>query len=384
MSKGTVIYTSAFLTALSEGILTLGIIFYMKDIFDAGAGTIGLIGGTWALSYFIGCITFRPLLRAIRPRFSMIISGFLMATSVGLILLSRKVEFTFLFYSFFGLSLSLFWPQAMGWMSHGYEGKDLSRKISMYNLSWISGIIVSPTICGFLSKRNPTLPLYTSISLFILTSLLIIGFSIFVKSIGSDRYRDTQRDDSDISGTRETFLRYPAWVGLFTTYLVLGIITNVFPVYARESLNLDKVTIGNILLARGLATAATFVILGKLDFWHFNRKVLLGGQLFLFMTMVLTIFTEKPLTLALIFSVFGVLFALNYDESVFHGVTGSRKRSTRMAIHEALLTLGIVTGSIAGGFLLENYSMNTVYIFSITVIIITLLIQASMTRMFRT
>ena len=378
IDKSKVIYSSAFLTALSEGILTLGIIFYSRDVFGSSPTTIGLLGGIWALTYFTGCIAFKPLLKLIRPQFSMIISGLLMSLSVILILLSTRIETVFIFFGFFGLSLSLFWPQLMGWMSHGYEGKTLNRKISIYNLSWISGIIISPTICGFFSKINPALPLKVSSILFVSTSLFVFLSNILIRDIRHDPYRDFHVANSTNQQLKETLLRYPAWVGLFTTYLILGIVTNVFPVFAINELRLDKITIGNILLARGLGTAFAFIVLGKLTFWHFNKKTILLSQILLLLVIIFTMFLKNPYGLALIFTVFGLIFAFNYDESVFHGVTGSKNRSTRMAIHEALLTLGIVTGSSTGGYLLQHHSMITVYLFAIIVIILTIAVQAVM------
>ncbi|MDD3366475.1 MAG: hypothetical protein PHS67_04350, partial [Sphaerochaetaceae bacterium] len=51
----------------------------------------------------------------------------------------------------------------------------------------------------------------------------------------------------------------------------------------------------------------------------------------------------------LFFFVFGMLFAMMYSFSIFHGASGSIHRSKRMLIHEMLLTIGTIVGSIVGG-----------------------------------
>ena len=71
-------------------------------------------------------------------------SAFLIMLGVGIVMIGiliLSINFThiipvsFVLYSLFGLSLSLFWPQAMGWISHGYEGETLNKLLSLYNLS---------------------------------------------------------------------------------------------------------------------------------------------------------------------------------------------------------------------------------------------------------
>jgi DHA1 family multidrug resistance protein-like MFS transporter/DHA1 family quinolone resistance protein-like MFS transporter len=50
----------------------------------------------------------------------------------------------------------------------------------------------------------------------------------------------------------------------------------------------------------------------------------------------------------------GLLVSLIYNNSVFHGLSGSSQRAHRMAVHEALLAGGAVTGSMAGGLIFQN------------------------------
>jgi predicted MFS family arabinose efflux permease len=66
----------------------------------------------------------------------------------------------------------------------------------------------------------------------------------------------------------------------------------------------------------------------------------------------------------------GPLHSLAFSYSFFHGVTGSIRRSQRMAIHEALLAGGIITGSTAGGMIYQRSSMVTVSLFVASVAIV--------------
>ncbi len=375
MKREKVIYLSAFVTALSEGIVTLGIIFYIKDTYNASEGTIGWIGGMWAFFYSIGCIGLKPLFKILTPHKSMILSGILMAIFLILIHQVRDLTLLFILYSLFGLSLSLFWPQAMGWMSLGHEGKVLGNKIGYYNLAWSSGLILSPLISGYLSQLNTSLPLAISALLFLINSVIIFIFTR--RESYTEQHNQQQQSDTSNLQDRSTALRYPSWIGLFSTYFVLGIIANIFPIFARETLQISKTTIGLLLLSRSLSTTVTFVLLGRFKFWHFNIKIIILGQLLLLISVILITYARNTAVIGLLMILFGLIFSLNYNLSIFHGASGSTNRAIRMAIHEAILTLGIVSGSIIGGFILQHTSMRIVYLTSAMLTIATLIAQST-------
>jgi predicted MFS family arabinose efflux permease len=71
---------------------------------------------------------------------------------------------------------------------------------------------------------------------------------------------------------------------------------------------------------------------------------------------------------ALVLVFFGILFALSYNNSLFHGVSGSLRRSTRMAVHEGLLTAGVVAGSAIAGILYQGGRFSRVVVFGSTVV----------------
>ena len=59
---------------------------------------------------------------------------------------------------------------------------------------------------------------------------------------------------------------------------------------------------------------------------------------------------------ALLFALYGAVFDLSYDLSIFHGAEGAMDRHRRMVIHEVLLTIGTIAGSLVGGFVYQYFS----------------------------
>ena len=375
LGKTFVILPSAFLAALAVGLVSFGMIFFMRDVYNAPVGLIGWFSALWTLSYFAGCIFLRPLLTGLLPRYSMILATTLMGIWILCILLIRSLVLSFLFYGLFGVSLSLFFPRLMGWLSQRMNDRTLNRVMARFNLSWSTATIISPVLGGLLFERNSLLPIVASMGIFFALTLFIGAASIFLPRIRGDNHADDKPGSGDDGIDRSTPLRYPAWIGLTTTYALMGILGSVFPLFLREELLLSESHVGVLLLTRSLAATVFFVLLGRTEFWHFKKRYIIAAQAGMALIILPMIFVRSSLGFALLLPFMGIIMSFSYVSSVFHGAAGTHERAKRMAIHEALITAGAFTGASVGGTLLQSYSMNAVFLFSLGLVISGALLQ---------
>jgi MFS family permease len=363
IGKSALLFPTAFLSALGQVLVTLGIIFYVRDIFSATPAQVGFLTGLWSLSYIIGCIFVRPLTDGVLPRYLLIMASFFECLFIAMILLTRNLTLLCGLYALFGMSISFFWPPLMGWLSHGKEGPELSRLMARYNFSWSMGSIISPYLTGLLSERNTSLPLFTGCLLFLFAGSLIAAASLAVPKIRADRavyMKNREKVNSDGQGTP---LRFPAWIGVLTTYTTIGVIVNIFPLYALNALEMSKRSVGLIMQNRALFGMIGFVIMGRTSFWHFRPAQMLIGQIALIIFTMLLMAAHSALILSSLISCIGFSMAVSYFNSMFHGVSGSENRSGRMAIHESLISCGLILGSVVGGLIYQRFSMTYVYLF---------------------
>jgi DHA1 family multidrug resistance protein-like MFS transporter/DHA1 family quinolone resistance protein-like MFS transporter len=169
-------------------------------------------------------------------------------------------------------------------------------------------------------------------------------------------------------------------VGLFATYAVIGILFSVFPVYALEELRMGKGLIGFFLQIRALCATLGFVALGRTDIWHFRPGQMLAGQFIQACAVALLIFTRSPLGIALLVAFIGFAMSFSYFNSLFHAVSGSVDRSARMAVHEAVLSAGMIAGSSVGGTVYEHFSMTAVFVICAALILAGIAAQAVTSR----
>jgi predicted MFS family arabinose efflux permease len=381
--KSALILPISLLSYTALIVTTFSMIFYARDLFQAPASVIGWLAALFHLCYFSGCFLFRPMFRLLLPKHSLILAS---ASSTALLLgmlLVQSLAQLFLLYGLFGFSMSLFWPPLMGWLSIGKEERELNTTLGHFNLSWSGGNMIAPFIAGFLLQRGITVPFVAAASIMTGVCLTVLTASLVFPGIRMDRQRETIPEQRKTLEDRSTPLRYPAWIGLCASYVILGITLSIFPLYLRDEIGLTESRIGLLLLIRGLLSTLGFVVLARQSFWHFKPWLMILGQgLMVVLVAVMIILRSFP-GLSLVLALFGLLYALSYSNSLFHGVTGSLHRSTRMAVHEGLLTAGTVTGAAIGGILYQSGPFLRVLLFGCIVVAAGAVAQTTLVLVYR-
>ena len=378
IGKTAVIFPSAFFVATGGGLIALGMVFYLREVLGASPSQVGWLAALWSLCYISGCTFIRPLFDRVLPRYSMVTATFCMCIFTLAVHYAGSILWIYVLWGLYGLATSLFWPPMMAWLSQNIEGIALSRAMSKFNFSWSAGMVVSPFLAGWLSEKTPQLPLYSGSTLFLLAGFMIVGAILVLPAIRNDRSTGLAVATKGGGKGKDTPLRYPAWVGLYVTYAVMGVILTIFPMAARDVLSLSKSVIGLLLLTRALLATCGFIILGKTTFWHFKTQPMVLGQLLLVFLLISLVYVHSPLWIGLVLGCMGLLIALSYSYSLFHGVSGSINRAKRMAVHESLLSAGFISGSSIGGILYQQYSIGAVYWFCSALVMMGVITQVGL------
>ena len=361
IAKTFVIYPAAFLVATALGQVGLGLLFFVRDVFQLSPARVGLLGSVWSLSYVVGCLFFRPRFDRVLPRYLIIASTASVTVVTVLMQFAPAPWALFVLNAAYGLSLSLFWPPLMGWLSVDLEGSELSKVVGRFNVSWCSGVVVGPLLGGWLSQVSPRAPLVAGSALFALTCGMLILAATSLPLVRGDTCTGTSEAGAGTEAGDGCVLRFPAWVGLYVTYFGMGVVFQVFPMASQDELGLSKGMIGGLLFCRGLTNAVAFSLLGRAAFWHFRMWPMLSGQVVCCCAFLGLACARGPLSVAWWAGVFGVCVSISYSNSIFHGASGCRDRARRMAMHESILAGGLVTGSAVGGVLYQAWGAAPVY-----------------------
>ncbi len=387
LKRGIILFPAAFMMNVNLLMINFTVIFFLKDMVGLNASAIGWFFAAGYGCYAIGCIALRPVQNKILPPVSMFIAIAMMLFSIIMISRSTNPVVVLFYYLIFSTAPAFFWPQLMGWLTFKLGTKDLNSTISRFNISWSTGSLCGPLLGGFLAEYNLMLSFYVDMVFLGLFALILLLSLVFLEDMrnfprhgeeasGEDLHEKETEDGLElINGGKGTILRYGAWIGLFSVYVVLGLLNNIFPLFIRQSMGFGESVAGNILFARGAASALGFFLAGRFTAWHFNSRVMFFTQAASALIMIILVFVKTIPGFYLLFVIFGLLSSMAYTSGIFHGSAGAIDRGRRMALFEAILTLGVVTGSIGGGYFFQYFSIYWAFLSVVLIITAGLIAQ---------
>jgi len=334
----------AFLASGADNLFGLALVFHLKSFFLLDSMQIGIFSALQIASYFLSCIIFEKFYEKLKPMVCIALACggmFLFSLFMGI---TKNLNLFLVLLVLYGAIKSLLWPQLAGLITRGKEGKMLNRTTGKFNFAWSSALGISPFFSGFIAERSTTL------SFFVTCLIMMLAF-VFIINNNSARIAPSDKDNSHISNMLDnsTYLRYFTWVGIFLAYFVNQMTQIVFPIYALEVLHISETTTGTIISIKGIVVALMFIFFGRFDFWHFKISWIIFFQLLVGVAALVLANISSVLGFILLFILIGICFSALYSFSIFHGMSGTVNKSRRMMIHEVVLAISCVVGSVVGG-----------------------------------
>lgn len=281
-----------------------------------------------------------------------------------------------------GATMAFYWPFLMSWVSSDYEGVRLNRRLGRYNGAWSSGGTVGPLISGCLFEVHPLLPLLGAATA-VLLSLVLLRFGRDGSTVRGVPARTPEEASGGVSPILSAYdLRLLAdcrWISrivLFSACACYAVIRSQFALVFR-SLGYTESQFGLYLTIYALCNFGALVAAGRWARWHFRPGLLVVTQAMLLLMLLMTIYGRALSVLFVSSIVLGVAYGFAYSSHLYYGVSASRKRSARMAIHEIVISLGLTIGSAAGGYLCEHVGLYWPYWFAVAVVILGMIGQAA-------
>lgn len=356
---------STFLSQGSIVIFNFTLVYYLRECGIDSVG-IGLASSIYPTLYFLGCIFMPKLLPSLKGKARILAANIGMAFT-GLVLTFIKNEALIMTdLVFYGLFQSLLWTNMETWITGGKEGNELTSRLTLFNFSWSFSVGLATSFSGFVSEYSTRLSIWSGCVFFLISALLV--------ALSGRSYDSKKEKEEIVSEDHSSPLRFPSWAGVLLVYTGYSLVLTVFPQYAMDTLGYSESVTGNILLFRGISVTIAFLIMQKARVWQKEVGPILGSQAFFAILTFLMLFLRSVAAFAILFALYGFVFALSYDLSIFHGAEGAKDRHKRMVIHEVLLTLGTIIGSLVGGFVYQYFSFKTlvltISILSVVIVVI--------------
>lgn len=281
-----------------------------------------------------------------------------------------------------GAAMAFYWPFLMGWVSSDYEGVRLNRRLGRYNGAWSSGSMVGPLISGWFFEVHPLLPLVGAVAA-VLLSLVLLRFARDSSTVGNGTpttSQETSGGASSIGTTCDSRLladcRWISRIGLFSACACYAIMRSQFAL-VFTSLGYTESQFGLYLTLYASCNLVALMAAGRWAGWHFRPGLLVVAQAMLLLMLMMTLYSRDLSVLFVSSALLGVAYGFAYSSHLYYGVSASRQRSTRMAIHEIVISLGLTIGSAAGGYLCEHVGLYWPYWFAAAVVVLGMIGQVA-------
>jgi predicted MFS family arabinose efflux permease len=104
-----------------------------------------------------------------------------------------------------------------------------------------------------------------------------------------------------------------------------------------------------------------FYMMGKSHWWHYKKLPFAIGVAAILLSMLI-ILLSKSLAMQFLSAAFGgICYGFVYSSHQYYGVSGGKKRSALMAIHEIIIGAGISAGALFGGILSDAFGRYSPY-----------------------
>lgn len=346
---------------------------YAKDL-GASPFIIGLIPASFSLLQFFSAPIMgrlsdsygrKPLLiiSQISTLISFIVLGF--ADSLWLIFFSRAID------GLFGSNFTI----AQAYLSDTSGKKDRSKIFAISGIAFSIGFLIGPAIGGYLSRINYGLAAFLAATISLITIFLTIfllketvtvkkQFKFNFSQIININAFSTYFADSKL---RSKLLQFFSFVSAHAIW------TGTMPLFANLKFNLKSDTIGFGLTYVGFINVLIrAVFFAKIINCFGENKMKNVGLFSLLAAFVLLIFINNAwlLLFALTFFGFGGSFVRPILTADISRSVSPRQQGTILGVTGSLQSLSQIIGPILGGFLLTNFSPNSLGVVSFFILLL--------------
>lgn len=344
----------SFLSQAAIVMFNFTLVYYLRDL-GFSSSSIGTASSICPVVYLLGCLFLPRVLPSVNRKARVVVSLWGMALSTAVFSCCKGRAYIYSVLVLYGFFQSLLWTNIETWITSQPRKYTLTKTLTLFNLSWSASVGVSNLFGGIFTSLSYSLSFTVSTSLFITASIIVLT------SYYENNEENTENEKEDEE--KPSPYRFLAWLGIFVIYTGYSMVIVVFPQYGLDALGFSSSVSGRLLFYRGVSVCVAFLLLKKYTLWQKGKgAIVFMLSAFSLLSLMFNI-VKAAWGLALVLVLYGFVFALGYDLSIYHSALGGGKRHMRMVVHEVLITAGTTAGSFLGSLVYEYMSFSVLVAF---------------------
>jgi len=374
---GVLVFAS-FFVAVGFGIIAPTIPLFAKS-FGVNNAQVGSIISAFALARFASGLVAGKLVDKFGERLVYTVGIAFVAISSFAAALAQSYEQLLIFRSAGGLGSSMFSVAAGSIILRAVRDDQRARAQSLYNGSFLVGMMAGPVIGGFLTAISLRAPLLVYAFLLVVAS--VAGGFLLRNSVLAAR--PTEKSTVVKTSMREALAMKPYVIALiisFTTAWVLfGMSRSVLPLFMVEDMKSSASFIGVGFTISAVVQGLFLLRAGRLSDQRGRKFSALMGLIFLGAYVVLLIFTFHPwvFLLSMFIGAFGSAF-LSTTPSAIVGDVLKGKGGEVIALFQMSGDAGAMVAPVVLGFIADHYGFRATFAISASLVFLVIVVATKL------
>ena len=273
-----------------------------------------------------------------------------------------------------GVVTAFFWPVMMGWISTGHEGAELTKRFGFYNVTWGMANMILPIVGGYLMVVNYLWPIAAAV----IMAAICYAAAAATKCISEKPISLENNTPAEKMPQENRQFLWMSRAALLAAFICVGVFRSQLGILYKFQLNFSEAVYGWSVSLMCLFNVVVFWLMGRSHYWHYKKGLFAISQASLVVCMVMIILFKGIFVQLLAAGLAGICYGVVYSSHQYYGVSGGKKRSGLMAVHETIIGAGFATGALLGGILSDAFGRYSPYWFGCAVMVAAGLIQISL------
>ena len=374
---GVLVFAS-FFVAVGFGVIAPTIPLFAKS-FGVNNAQVGSIISAFALARFASGLIAGKLVDKFGERLVYTVGIAFVAISSFAAALAQSYEQLLIFRSAGGLGSSMFSVAAGSIILRAVKDDQRARAQSLYNGSFLVGMMAGPVIGGFLTAISLRAPLLVYSGLLVVASAAG-GFLLRNSVLAA---RPTEKSTAIKTSMRDALAMKPYVIALiisFTTaWVIFGMSRSVLPLFMVEDMKSSASFIGIGFTISAVVQGLFLLRAGRFSDERGRKFSAISGLTFLGVSVVLLVVTFHPwiFLLSMFIGAFGSAF-LSTTPSAIVGDVLKGKGGQVIALYQMSGDAGAMVAPVILGFIADHYGFRSTFAISATLVAVVIVVATKL------
>ena len=364
---------ASFFVAVGFGIIAPTIPLFAKS-FGVNNAQVGLIISSFALARFASGLFSGKLVDKFGERIVYTTGVGFVAISSFAAALAQNYEQLLVYRAAGGLGSSMFSVAAGSIILRAVDDTRRARAQSLYNGSFLVGMMAGPVIGGFLTAISLRAPLLIYAGMLVISSAAG-GFLLRNSALAA---RPTEKNTKEKTSLRDALSSKPYLIALIISFcsasIFFGMSRSILPVFMVEDLKSTASFLGIGFTIASIVQGILLLKAGSLSDKNGRKYSALIGSSLVTFSVIILIFTYQPWIFLLSMAISGIGAAfLSTTPSAIVGDVMKGKGGQVIALFQMSGDAGAMIAPIALGFIADHYGFRPAFAVSAALMFIALI-----------